>query len=185
MGAATGIAGSIIGGINSAKARKRQQAILDNQEKRATAQYNRDYYKDYTQTASAQAALKQARDIYNDGVSRAQATQAVMGGTDEAVAAEKARASEAIANTTSNIAANGEQQAQHAADRYNQQMDNIDSQRSNIEAQSAQQAAASGSAAMSAGMGLATADASANGNLVGNMFGFSEQKKKKQHGYEE
>lgn len=146
--AAAGLAGSLLGGRASRKARARQEAILKEREKRATDLYNRDYYKDYTQTAAAQNALSKARSLYNETLSRARGTQAVSGATDESVAAQKAAANNAIADAATNIAINGENQAQHAQDRYEAQKDAISKEREQIEADKAKQSAAAGAQAL-------------------------------------
>lgn len=159
ISAAAGLAGSLIGGNASRKARQRQEAILNEREKRATDLYNRDYYRDYTQTASAQRALDKARSLYNETLNRARGTQAVTGGTEESVAATKQQANNAIAETTANIAVNGEQMAQHAQDRYEAQKDAIATQRAQIEADKAKQSAMAGAQALNVGASLA-------GNLI-------------------
>lgn len=179
IGAAAGLAGGVIGAVNSAKARKRQQAILDKRARQQEDVYNRDYYKDYTQTASAQSALNRAREIYQGGINSAKATQAVMGGTEESIAAAKQHANDAVAQTTAQIAVNGEAQQAHAQDRYSTQQDAISNAKAGIESDIATQNAKAGSEAIKAGVGLAQADAEADGNLIGNMFGFNEVKKKK------
>lgn len=145
---AAGVVGSIMGGINSRKARKRQEQILADREKRATNLYNRDFYKDYTQTTAAQNALRKARDVYKEYTDRTRETQAVTGGTEESVAAQKAAANNAVADTTAAIAANGENLAQHAQDRFNAQKDAIDNQKEQIEADKAKQSAAAGAQAL-------------------------------------
>ena len=157
ISAAGGLVGSILGGIASRKARKRQEQILRDRERQATNLYNRDFYKDYTQTASAQSALRKAREVYDNYTNKLKATQAVTGGTQESVAAAKAAANKSIADATANIAAAGENSAQRAQDRYNAQKDSIDNARANIEADKARQSAAAGAQALNIGAKLAGA----------------------------
>lgn len=164
---AAGVVGSIMGGINSRKARKRQEQILAEREKRATNLYNRDYYKDYTQTTAAQNALRKARDVYKEYTDRTRGTQAVTGGTEESVAAQKAAANNAVADTTAAIATNGENLAQHAQDRFNAQKDAIDNQKEQIEADKAKQSAAAGAQALNIGAKVAGSLID-SGKAVGN-----------------
>ena len=98
IGSAIGAAGSIFGGISASKAMKKIKSNVEAQRQKNQNWYDRRYNEDYTQRADAQRILtnrnKQAAGI-----------QAVMGGTDESVAATKEANSKALADATSQIAA--------------------------------------------------------------------------------
>ena len=58
IGAGIGLASGIFGGIKSAKEAKKQQALINEQEKKNNEWYNRNYYQNYMDTTEAQAAMK-------------------------------------------------------------------------------------------------------------------------------
>ena len=88
IGSAIGAAGSIFGGISASKAMKKIQRNVEAQRQKNQNWYDRRYNEDYKNRN------KQAAGI-----------QAVMGGTDESVAATKEANSKALADATSQIAA--------------------------------------------------------------------------------
>lgn len=175
LGAATSVAGGIIAGNQASKARKRAARILDDQKRRETALYNKDYNQDYTQTASAQNALRKARELADGYINRAEGAKAVMGGTDESVANTKAKANEAIANTTSDIASEGQNRADKAEDRYDKAMTAVENAQANYEQQTANNIAKAGSEVMKAGINMASNDVQS----WDDMFGLTKDRKKK------
>lgn len=171
IGAAAGLAGSVIGGIQANKKAKEAMRQVDMSHTEATSALRKQINQDYTQTAAAQAALARARELYQQGLNNANGTNAVMGGTDASVAAAKQTAANGLADVTSNIAQQG-QQLQTSAEnaliaenqQYRQQMANIYSQQAAANAQA-------GSQAMQAGMGLAMADAQSHIDTGKGVFG--------------
>lgn len=177
IGAAAGLASSIIGGIGASKARKKVNKILDKQEKDNEAWYLRKSNEDYTQSAEAQAALSRAREMTNDLYKRAAGASAVSGATDESVAQQKAANNAAIADTATNIAAQGTAQKNAVESQYLNTKSNLANQRISYNQQAASNAQA-GSAGMSAGMGVIGADMQSylrNGKgLFESLFGKKE-----------
>lgn len=96
-----------------AMARERQKWNAEND-----ALFNTDYYKDYTQTAEAQNAIRQQREAQKQAVQQEQNTAAVTGATPDAVNAAKERRNKAMTNVYSNIAAAGTAYKERAKDRY-------------------------------------------------------------------
>lgn len=178
IGAAAGLASSIIGGIGASKARKKANKILDKQEKDNEAWYLRKSNEDYTQSAEAQAALSRAREMTNDLYKRAAGASAVSGATDESVAQQKAANNAAIADTATNIAAQGTAQKNAVESQYLNTKSNLANQRISIYNQQAASNAQAGSAGMSAGMGVIGADMKSylrNGKgLFESLFGKKE-----------
>lgn len=103
-----GAVGSIFGGIKASQAMKRVKQNIEAQKAANTDWYNRRYNEDATQRADAQRAITLTREQYRRNNQAAEGAQAVMGGTEESVAAQKAAANQSLANTTAQIAVNGE-----------------------------------------------------------------------------
>lgn len=108
IGSAIGAADSIFGGISASKAMKRAKKNVEAQRKKNQDWYDRRYNEDATQRADAQRILTQTEESIKQRNKQAAGSAAVMGGTDESVAAAKAANNQALADATSQIAANAE-----------------------------------------------------------------------------
>ena len=108
FGSAIGAAGSIFGGISASKAMKRAKKNVEAQRQKNQDWYDRRYNEDATQRADAQRILTQTEESIKQRNKQAAGSAAVMGGTDESVAAAKAANNQALADATSQIAANAE-----------------------------------------------------------------------------
>lgn len=104
VGAGLGAVGSIFGGIKASKAMKRVRNNLREQAQDNASWYNRRYNEDATQRADAQRILTKTEESIRNRNRQAAAAQAVMGGTDESVAAAKAANNEAMSEAASQIA---------------------------------------------------------------------------------
>lgn len=67
--------------------------------------YNVRMNEDFTQRTDAQAALNKQREMYNDALKRARATNTVSGGTAASLALQQQAAANGVADTASDIAA--------------------------------------------------------------------------------
>lgn len=108
IGSAIGAAGSIFGGISASKAMKRAKKNVEAQRQKNQDWYDRRYNEDATQRTDAQRILTQTEESIKQRNKQAAGSAAVMGGTDESVAAAKAANNQALADATSQIAANAE-----------------------------------------------------------------------------
>lgn len=108
IGSAIGAVGSIFGGIKASKAMKKAKRNVEAQRQKNQDWYDRRYNEDATQRADAQRILTQTEESIKQRNKAAAGSAAVMGGTDESVAAEKAANNQALADATSQIAANAE-----------------------------------------------------------------------------
>lgn len=133
-GAALGLGGSIFGGIQAARAAKKQKKILNRQEAENAAWYNRRYNEDGTQRADAQRMFTKARAAMREGMQSARGRQIVAGGTDTAVEAARRNNSDALAETASRIAANADARKDAVEQQYRQTQQGIDTSRANLEA---------------------------------------------------
>lgn len=120
VGAGLAAAGSIFGGIQASKAMKNVKRNLQNQQAENEAWYNRRYNEDATQRADAQRILTKTEEAIRNRNRQAAGTQAVMGGTEESVAAAKAANNEALAEATSQIAVNAEARKDQIEQTYQQ-----------------------------------------------------------------
>lgn len=87
---------------------KRAKKNVEAQRKKNQDWYDRRYNEDATQRADAQRILTQTEESIKQRNKQAAGSAAVMGGTDESVAAAKAANNQALADATSQIAANAE-----------------------------------------------------------------------------
>lgn len=108
IGSAIGAVGSIFGGISASKAMKKAKRNIEAQRQKNQDWYDRRYNEDATQRADAQRILTQTEESIKQRNKAAAGSAAVMGGTDESVAAAKAANNQALADATSQIAANAD-----------------------------------------------------------------------------
>lgn len=138
IGGALGIGGSIFGGISASKAMKRIKKNLEGQKSENEAWYNRRYNEDATQRADAQRILTLTNENIRNRNRQAAGTQAVMGGTEESVAAAKAANNEALAEATSQIAVNGERRKDAIESQYQAKKEDLNAQLNGLEQARAQ-----------------------------------------------
>lgn len=103
IGGAMKIGGSIFGGIKAAKAAKRVKENIKQQQAENEAWYDRRYNEDATQRSDAQALLRMTEDSIKNRNRQAAGTQAVMGGTEESVAAARASNNQALTSAVTGI----------------------------------------------------------------------------------
>jgi len=167
IGAGLGVAGSVFGGIAASKAARKQARILADEKKKNEAWYNRRYNEDSTQRADAQSALNRMREVMQERSQRSAGTAAVMGTGEEAAAAEKEAQNNALAATTSNIAAQGEARKDAVESQYLQRDQDLSNQQQQVQAQK--------TAAISQAIG---GIASAAGGMASNLDLISSMPKK-------
>lgn len=155
IGAGLGAFGSIFGGLSASKAMKRYKQNLEQQRKKNQDWYDRRYNEDATQRADAQAIMSRTEESIRNRNRQAAGTQAVMGGTDETLAATKAANNEALATATTNIAVNGEARKDAIEGQYLQTDANIDQQLSDIEKWKAGQISQASQGVVKAGSNIA------------------------------
>ena len=136
-GGVLGAAGSIFGGIKASKAMKRVKRNLEEQKRENQALFDRRYNENATQRADAQQAISLMREEMKKRSQAAAGAQAVMGGTEESVAA-KAANNQALADATAQIAANGERRKDAIEQQYQQRDAQLDDALNNLEVGKAQ-----------------------------------------------
>ena len=108
IGGALKAGGAIFGGISASKAMKKAKKNVEAQRKKNQDWYDQRYNEDATQRADAQRILTQTEESIKQRNRAAAGSAAVMGGTDESVAAAKAANNQALADATAQIAANAD-----------------------------------------------------------------------------
>lgn len=157
IGGALGVGGAIFGGISASKAMKKVKRNLQQQQRENQSWYDRRYNEDATQRADAQRILTMTNENIRQRNRASAGTQAVMGGTEDAVAAAKAANNEALADATSQIAAAGERRKDAIEQQYLATKQNLNNQLNGM-----QQAKAAGVQQAALGMAQAGADLAEN-----------------------
>jgi hypothetical protein len=154
IGAAVAIGSSIYAGVKSAKARKSQQKLINEQRQKNEEWYNKNYYSDYMQNADVQSALSQLRDNIYTNNKRIAGASAMRGGTDEARLAAQVEGGRTYGDAIRGIAgqATAYKQGVDTQNRQNQQ--NIMALMMNMYNQNAANANQMGQNGMNAGVGM-------------------------------
>lgn len=133
IGGALGIGASIFGGISASKAMKKVKRNIEGQMKDNQNWYDRRYNEDATQRADAQRILTMTQESIRNRNRQAAGAQAVMGGTEESVAAAKAANNQVLADATSQIAVNGERRKDQIESQYMQTKADLNEKLNNLE----------------------------------------------------
>lgn len=157
IGAGLQAVGSIFGGISASKAMKEVKKNLQAQKQVNQDWYDRRYNEDATQRADAQRILTKTEESIRNRNRQAAGAQAVMGGTEESVAAAKAANNQALADATSQIAVNAENRKDHIEQIHQQRDAQIDDALNNLEINKAKAIGSAVQGVAQAGAGIAGA----------------------------
>jgi len=154
IGGGLQLAGSIAGSIASARAAKKANKMVEAQKAKNQAWYDRNYNQPATQRADAVDLMNRSREYMDNRNQRSAMTNAVMGGTDEALAMDKANTNQVLAETAANINAQADQRKDAIEQNYMDQDTALTNQQFNTQMQKAQNIsqAASGASAGAAGI---------------------------------
>lgn len=150
-------AGSIFGGIKASKAMKRVKENIQAQQQANQNWYDRRYNEDATQRADAQRILTQTEESIRNRNRQAAGAQAVMGGTDESVAAAKAANAQALADATSQIAVNADNRKDQIEQTYQQRDAQLNAALNDLEVNKAKAISQAVKGVAEAGAGIAGA----------------------------
>lgn len=154
LGGATALAGAIYGTIKSGQYNNKARQLIQQQRDDNRKWYDVKMSSDYTQRSDVQAAVKKQRDMLNETINRARATNAVAGGTDEALAMQKASANRSLAQTMTDIAASSAAYKDNIEQQYRQQDAALNQQQAQSYQQQAAQTAQAASQVVNAGLGI-------------------------------
>lgn len=141
IGMAVSALGSIFGGSQASKAMARAKRGVQQQMDENEDWYNRRYNEDATQRADAQRILTLTEDAIRKRNRAAAGAQAVMGGNEASVAAQREANSQATAEAAARIAAAGEARKDRVEESYRNRKQNLQDQLNNIEVGKAQNTA--------------------------------------------
>lgn len=146
IGSALGAAANLAGSIGSAKAMRKIKDNLNQQMQENQDLYDRRYNEDATQRADAQRLITMTEESIKNRNKAAAATAAVMGGTDESIAAEKAANAYVLADTASQIAAQADARKDIIENQFMKTKAGLNGQLNNLQMQKAKniQSAAQG-----------------------------------------
>lgn len=154
IGAAAQIGSSIYGAIKSSQANKRAEQLLKNQRDENQKWYETRMAEDYTKRADVQNVLRKQKELFDEQYQKAKAASVVAGGTDEALALQKAAANEAMGETMADIAAQASDYKDSVEEQYRAKDDALNQQQIGIEQNKAQSIAAAAGQMGSAVSGL-------------------------------
>lgn len=157
IGAGMSAVGSIFGGISASKAMKKVKKNLESQKQANQDWYDRRYNEDATQRADAQRILTKTEEMIKNRNRQAAGAQAVMGGTEESVAAAKAANNQALADATSQIAVNAEARKDQIEQSYQQKGAQLQDSLNNMEINKAHAISSAVQGVTQAGAGIAGA----------------------------
>ena len=157
VGAGLSAVGSIFGGISASKAMKKVKKNLQAQKQANQDWYDRRYNEDATQRADAQRILTRTEESIRNRNRHAAGSQAVMGGTEESVAAAKAANNQALADATSQIAVNAEARKDQIEQTCQQRDSQLDDALNNLEINKVQAISSAVQGVTQAGAGMAGA----------------------------
>lgn len=135
IGAGMQAAGAIAGGIMKSRALKKQQRMLAKQQRENQEWFDRKYNEDATQRADAQRLLTMTQENIRQRNKQAAGSAAVMGGTEESVAAAKAANNQALTDTVSQIAASADARKDNIESQYLNKKESLDNQQMQLEQQ--------------------------------------------------
>lgn len=147
--------GSIFGGISASKAMRRVKDNLNDQRRQNQDWYNRRYNEDATQRAESQAMITRTEESIRNRNRQAAGAQAVMGGTDESVAAAKAANNQALADATASIAVNAERRKDNIEAQYQAKDEALQQQLNDLERAKASQVTQAAQGVAQAGANIA------------------------------
>lgn len=157
MSAAVKVGGILASNAAARRSARRARKILAEQQKENQDWFDRRYNEDATQRADAQRLLTMTQEAMRNRNRQAAATAAVMGGTNESVAAEKAASARAMTDTASQIAAEAADRKDTIEQQYMANKESLNKQLIDVEMRRATAAQKSAEGLSSAGESLGSA----------------------------
>lgn len=150
---------TIAGLVGSKKQNDKAQAELDRRRQENQQWYNRKMNEDYMMRSDVQNVLRKQRELLQEQMRTARATNIVAGGTDESLALQQAQANKTLGDTMADIASNAsaykdnvEQKYRTAETGLSEQQQQIHNNRAAAITQAASQAANIGGNILSTGL---------------------------------
>ena len=165
IGSAVAALGSTIyGAIKSKKYNDKMKALVQQERDDNKRWYESQMASDYTQRTDAQSVLTKQRELFEEANRQARATNVVAGGTDQAEALRKASVNDAMAQTSSDIAAKAAQHKDNVEQSYRQTDSAINQQQAQAYGQQASDTAQATSQLTNASLNLMGTALAGNGS---------------------
>lgn len=156
-GGVLGLGGSIFGGAKASQAIRKQKKRIRAKQQDNQNWFDRRFNEDATQRADAQRMLTRLQENIKNRNQAAQGQAAMMGGTDEALAATKQQNNEALADAASQIVANADARKDQIEQQYRERKDRLDDQMANLQMQQATEVGKAVQGVADAGANIASA----------------------------
>lgn len=150
IGVVASVGSAIAGGVKGARTNSKLKKAIEDEKAENTAWYNRRYNEDPLARSDTQRILNRTQEAIRRNNQTAQAQQAVVGGSEESVAATKQANAQALASAASSISANNDARKDEIEQSYRQQQANLNAQKRGLQAQHAQNVATQTSTALNA-----------------------------------
>lgn len=121
-----GVGGGLLGSFGKDQAIDDKQHGIQERRRDNQSWYNRRYNEDPTQRVDARRILSMTEDALRRRNRAAEGRKAVMGGTEESIAAERENASNTLSNVTSQIAAANESRKDKIEQQYLNRKNKLD-----------------------------------------------------------
>jgi len=154
IGAGMGLIGTIGGQLIAGHKQRKAKRRIESEQRANQTWYDRRYNEDATQRADTQRLLTDMQTRLRKSTASAAGTAAVMGGSEESVAASKAANADATASAISSLAAAQEQRKDNIESQYLSTKSALNQQLNNIDLGAAAQAQAAGTQLTNTGMGV-------------------------------
>lgn len=168
IGAGLSAVGSIFGMRSASEAMQSVKENINSQKQENKDLYIRRYNEDVTQRADAQRILTKTEESIKNRNRQAAGAQAVMGGTEESVAAAKAANNQAIAEASSRIAANADARKDQIEQTYQQNNANLNDALNKMEFEKVKAISSAVQGVAQAGSEIAKSDFNFNSNSKSN-----------------
>lgn len=132
------LGGAVLGAVRSAKANRDALKELNKKEARENARYARRYNESTLDRADMQRLIRQAGEEMRRRDQAAEGKMAVMGGGEEALAAQKEANAQAMGDVMGSVAAQAAVDRRAEDDRHQQALDGISDERAAIKRQQGQ-----------------------------------------------
>ena len=154
IGGVGAIGSAIYGAIASSEANNKARRLIQQQRNDNKRWYDVSMARDYTQRADVQAAIKRQRELLEEQYNNARKTNAVVGGTNEALAVQQAAANRSLSDAATDIAAQASNYKDSVERQYLAQDAALNQQQAQGYQQQAAATAQAAGQAVNAGLGL-------------------------------
>ena len=148
LSAIAALGSAAVGAVGSAIQNKKAKDLIQQQRNDNRNWYNTRMSEDYTSRVDSQAVINKQRELLQQQAENARGRNLVAGGSPEAEAIEKAQANSSLAQTMSDISAQGAAYKDRVEQQYRQQDAQLNQQQAQIHSNQAQAIAQAASQAV-------------------------------------